>query len=230
MDSHLWRFPWGSNALKTFIQAINGAEEQKTTWILCNCNHEWIQALPLLSFLCTCVSPLSKTSGLLCSMDFTIQFGLPMSLNLECAIAYKFFREWNPYTFLKRYYGNTSPKISELITTPANPMIATRVSWPPGTSGGVEGGKHVSEYRSDQAIAAGRIPKRTNTAPKATEGSRLVYNRFSNRSSECHCLSFWREAGEEKMTNFVFCKLNCALSPLIEFEGISVCIWQWKTL
>lgn len=58
---------------------------------------------------------------------------------------------------------------SDVITKPAAPMKKAKVTRPPGTMGLVDGGRHVPEYRSDHAIAAGKIPNRTSTAPKETK-------------------------------------------------------------
>lgn len=50
------------------------------------------------------------------------------------------------------------------MTKPAAPMTKAKVRRPPGTMGLVAGGRQLPEYRSDHAIAAGRIPNRTSTA------------------------------------------------------------------
>ena len=50
------------------------------------------------------------------------------------------------------------------MTPPAHPITRVRVSLPPGTSSGSLNDVDELEYRSDQDIAAGRIPNNTNTA------------------------------------------------------------------
>lgn len=47
---------------------------------------------------------------------------------------------------------------------PAPPIKSERVTFPPGTNGGIiEGEGDEAEYLSDQDIAAGRIPNSTRT-------------------------------------------------------------------
>lgn len=50
------------------------------------------------------------------------------------------------------------------MTNPEHPVTRVRVSLPPGTSSGSFNDVDELEYRSDQDIAAGRIPNNTNTA------------------------------------------------------------------
>lgn len=60
-------------------------------------------------------------------------------------------------------YGNSFVTASDVMMKPAAPITKARVRRPPGTIGFTAGGRHVSVYLSDHAIAAGNTPKRTST-------------------------------------------------------------------
>lgn len=68
-----------------------------------------------------------------------------------------FLRDLEFYVWLRSLIN--SDKMTQL----APPMTKERESFPPGTSGPTFGNSSEVEYRSDQAIAAGRIPNSTNT-------------------------------------------------------------------
>lgn len=67
---------------------------------------------------------------------------------------------------------------SETITYPATPIKIERVNLPPGTNSGNLIAGDLVEYLSDQDIAAGRIPKRTNTKSR------------KKKRKQCHITSY----------------------------------------
>ncbi len=64
--------------------------------------------------------------------------------------------------------GYNEFKASYVITRLAAPIITARVKRPPGTTGFTAGGRQVSVYLSDHAIAAGNTPNKTNTGNETT--------------------------------------------------------------
>lgn len=77
------------------------------------------------------------------------------------------FRSSGNFTGIFIFYGiDELPNFSntsDRMTHPAPPIMRERLSLPPGTSSGNFTDGDELEYRSDQAIAAGRIPNNTNT-------------------------------------------------------------------